>query len=229
MTALSGTLYIGSNAIGANTQDPSTNADKFVGNMDELALFKQTLSEEAIAAFSLGTTTVPGPAGCRWRVAEMRDESVSKWGLTSAAWNCYGDDALAITVTDGDWGSGVAAARLAPPGQTREDLGGYSHINLHAKIPAAGTYNGDFEVTLHAGDDSCTWFETLPPGAVPDSWYWRIHRVLWQGTRGIAASPYADSKSRGARFTLADNCGCQYSSLAQVAACSAMIARLVSV
>jgi len=162
------TLYVGTNA-----QD-ATNTDtvKFVGNIDEIALFNRSLLDKEIAPLSLAATTVPGPAGCRWRVAELRDEGVSKWS-TSAAWKCRTSNSsdLEMTVWDGDWGSGVASARLAPPGQTR-DLRVYSHINLLAKIPAAGTYNGDFEVTLHAGDDSCTWFEALPLDADASISYW---------------------------------------------------------
>jgi len=146
--------------LGANGE----NAPRFRGNIDELALFDRPLEESDIANYALGSTTIAGPSGCRWRATEQRDEDA---GISTVElFGVNEKQQIQATIHDEEWGGGLISAWLGPS----RDLSHYAEIRLHASIPETSTFNGDLEFGLHAGDDSCTWYVDANP-ADALKWY----------------------------------------------------------
>jgi hypothetical protein len=128
----------------------------FSGNLDDIAVFGTPLTQQQVSDFMLKSTTVDGPSNCRWSASEIRDDRVDA-GISTATWESHDQDALTADIVDQEWGSGLVAARLAPPGFGK-DLSHYSQILLTAQIPDSKTSNGSFEFSLHSGDAVCTWY-----------------------------------------------------------------------
>lgn len=138
-----------------------TYTPKFLGHIDELALFDTPLGETDLRDFVQATTTRRGPSGCRWRTTEARDDGVGGGLETKATWaDIISDTEATATIVDEEWGGAEVSAMLAPEGLGK-DLTGFSTIILRADIPDDDddeTPNGSFEFALYSGDDYCIWY-----------------------------------------------------------------------
>ncbi len=132
-------LYVGTNA---------GKSQKFLGYLDEIALFNQPLSDRDLADFITMSTTRPGPSQCRWVAQEYWDNVAPD--ASTASWESDSTNESAhIVVDDNNWGNGALQAGLTPV----KDLRLYDSVYVDATLQADKV----FQFQIWNGEGYCEW------------------------------------------------------------------------